>query len=124
MIKTPSLIILATIVFNVSAARAAPEFFETLYDIPLMIGMSEVEEEALNFDKPSGRISKAAGLIVNSNPQAIETYYDATLKQMGWQRTENLTYMRKQERLKINISKSNAYEGDAYIVSFSIEPVS
>lgn len=124
MIKKPSLIILATIVFNISAANAAPQFFESLYDVPLMVGMSEIEDESLTFDKPSGRISKAAGLVLNSNPAAIEAYYDAALKQMGWQAAQKLTYIRKQEQLVINIVKSEGYDAPAHIVSFDIEPVS
>lgn len=63
-------------------------FFETLYDVPIMTGLEELEDQALVFDKPSGRISQAAAVGQGINLSSVYLFYEDTLAQMGWSKTD------------------------------------
>lgn len=83
----------------------ATTFFSVLNDVPVMPGYAEVAEEALTFDKPEGRIIKAAA-VAPATVAASETvlaFYKNTLPQLGWQMEKEGVFVREQERLTLNI---------------------
>lgn len=81
----------------------AATFFHTLNDVPVMPGLRELTDEAVNFDKPEGRIVSATAVSDTVKPEAIKNFYKEALPQLGWQPDENGTFLRDQERLKLII---------------------
>ena len=100
----------------------AAEFFETLYDVPVLLDLEEVSEEALVFDKPSGRIAYAVAVSF-SNRVDILTAYQAALNQMGWEKKSITKYMREGEVLTISVIKSDTSDNGGVSVDFSLKPV-
>ena len=68
-----------------------------------MPGLRELTDEAVNFDKPEGRIVSATAVSDTVKPEAIKNFYKEALPQLGWQPDENGTFLRDQERLKLII---------------------
>ena len=105
-------------------------FFETLYDVPIMTGLQELEDEALVFDKPSGRISHAAAVGQGMNISSIYLFYEDTLGQMGWTKTEaqiqgnlgqTLTFVRGSDELRINAALDKE-DPKTVIIRFYLTP--
>jgi len=82
------------------AARAAEAFVAGLEDLPLMPGLSVVEEAGLIFDAPSGRIVEifARGSVGRTEALA---FYAATLPQLGWTAEGATAYGRERETLRL-----------------------
>ena len=119
--KKTFFIILACTVLSFSAAHAQnsePQFFTSLHDVPLMEGLNEIDTEATAYDKPNGRIIDAFAYTGSLSPNAIMSYYNSTLPQFGWGKTDNGTFYREQEIMRISFEK---HEG-AHIVKISIRP--
>lgn len=81
----------------------ATTFFHTLNDVPVMPGLRELPEESLNFDKPEGRIMAVTAISETVAPEAIRRFYSQTLPQLGWTGQPDGSFLRDQERLKLNI---------------------
>ncbi|MGH1456203.1 MAG: hypothetical protein ACRBDI_05435 [Alphaproteobacteria bacterium] len=94
------------------------QFFSTLQDIPLMKGLTEIEEHATSFDKPGGRIIQAYAIIKNYNEEDVMTYYNATLPQFGWGKSKQGHYYRNGEILKLSFEKNN----NTHILKIMISP--
>ena len=77
-------------------------FIAGVEDLPLMPGLSEIADAGLVFDKPSGRIVEAFAEGAVSR-QAVETFYDTTLPQLGWSPRPDRTFQREGERLYIKV---------------------
>ena len=95
------------------------QFFETLYDIPVMAGLEEVPELALSFDKPDGRISQAGAYASDLTKNDILSFYNKSLEQMGWHSIAAGQYRREREKLEIFIEKS----GGLNLVRFLLQPL-
>jgi hypothetical protein len=106
------------IVTSAHAQNVEPAFLTTINDIPLMPGLQELEDEALVFDKPGGRIveTTAAGAMVT--PAQIEQFYSKTLPQLGWARVSPNHFVRQGEALNLDVSSQNEYG----LVHFSVKP--
>lgn len=76
-------------------------FFETLYDIPIMSGLTEVPDMALSFDSPEGHIAQAAAIGNGASPHAILSFYDHILPDFGWTVLGAGQYIRESETLEI-----------------------
>ena len=100
------------------------QFFETLYDIPVMEGIEEIPEMALSFDKVGGRIAEAGAIASELTESEIITFYKASLEQMGWMaHTFNQSpyiFTREGEKLSIFIDKSKA----SPVIRFLLQPIS
>lgn len=100
------------------------QFFETLYDVPVMEGLEEVPEMALSFDKPNGRIAEAGAVSDRVSPQEVGDFYTKSLVQMGWALApaENtpLRYIREGEVLLISVDKSIG----SLVVRYRLSPYS
>lgn len=93
-------------------------FFSALHDIPLMDGMTEIQDETMMFDKPGGRIIDAYAISDRLSSQDITLYYNATLPQFGWGKTDNLHFYRDKEILSLSFPKHD----DATLLKISIRP--
>ena len=98
-------------------AVAQAAFFSAVEDLPLMPGLQEVADEGMIFDKPEGRIVEAvaAGKVSQDD---ITAFYDATLPQLGWERTAAATFMRSGEVLRYRLEAVN----DDIIIRVTIAP--
>ncbi|QQG36689.1 MAG: hypothetical protein HYS17_02635 [Micavibrio aeruginosavorus] len=81
-------------------------FFYALNDVPLMPGLRELSDEALHFDKPEGRIVAATALGETLAPEAIQRFYGAVLPQLGWIPAGEGSFLRGEERLRLNIQSA------------------
>ena len=112
------------LVIGVSGTYAQnSQFFETLYDVPIMAGMEEIPEMALSFDKVNGRIAEAGAIADGLSDQAIISFYKQSLSQMGWKIQGGVKapyiFIRESEKLSIFIDKS----GTSPIIRFLLQPV-
>ena len=99
------------------AFARADAFFQSVSDIPLMPGLSEITDQEVVFDKPEGRIVEAAAS-TSRNRDAILSFYDSTLPQLGWDKTGAGTFVRSGETLKIGIEDA----GGGRLVHIAILP--
>jgi hypothetical protein len=97
---------------------AETQFFESLYDVPIMPGLEELPEMAMSFDKPDGRISQAAAYSDTLKEDDIAAFYKQSLPQMGWDQKSQGTYVRDGEELKISVEKTGASQ----LVKFQLKP--
>lgn len=95
------LIITATALTGQARAGDLPRFFEVLYDIPVMPGLTEIPDMAMVFDKPAGRIAQAGALGPGLTKAEIIDFYNDSLPQLGWRSQGEGTYLRDGEILRI-----------------------
>ena len=90
---------LFTTLFLVSTVSAG-EFLTGFDDVPVMRGMSQIQNQDLVFDTPGGRIIEGyvAGSVTRT---AVKRFYRSTLPQLGWQRLSDQEFSREGERLRI-----------------------
>jgi hypothetical protein len=93
-------------------------FLSSLNDIPLMPGMTEVEDEAVVFDKASGRIGESLAIAENLESSEISRFYSLTLPQMGWLETQEGSFVRQDERLRISVAAAQGQN----LVRFMVTP--
>ena len=103
-----------------------PQFFEALYDVPVMPGLVEIKEQQSIFDTPQGRIVQV-GAFSQADQAEIMAFYAQTLPQMGWRVIKNkqsadevqgVEYHREKENLRIFTEKSNGSQ----VVHFYLYP--
>ena len=92
-------------------------FFSNVEDLPLMSGLREVVDEGMVFDKPEGRIVEAIAIGAVSR-EAIATFYNTTLPELGWQQNGSDTFSRSGEVLRYRLG---VVDGETSI-RFSIAP--
>lgn len=95
------------LISGLSIAGEPVRFFQGLPDIPLMEGLTEVEEEAYIFDKPEGRIAQASATGNGLSKNAIELYYRQSLPQFGWIPLQSgmNAFERKEEILRLETAE-------------------
>jgi len=83
------------------------DYFNDLQDIPVAPGLQEVEDAALVYDKPDGRIieQEARG---KARLEDILDFYKETLPQLGWVQVKGgefgyQYYYRNDEELKLRL---------------------
>lgn len=101
-----------------SEGRGGTVFFQTLQDIPAMQGLSEIEDYALVFDKPEGRIVEMVAQIKGASVDAVRRYYAGVLPQLGWAKEREDHYIRGNERLALDFEQESA----GNFVRFTVEP--
>lgn len=107
------------LMYTVPVQAESNRFFDTLHDVPVMSGLEPVPDMAINYDKPSGRISEAGAIIPdNLTDRAVLSFYTASLSQMGWRSLGRSMYQRNAEKLTISIEKTKA----SRVIRFSIFP--
>jgi hypothetical protein len=84
-----------------SRAAASQTYIDRIADLPLMDGLSEVDDAGVSFDKPSGRIVEAFahGSVAAGD---VRRFYRDTLPQLGWTRVRRDTFAREEEKLTLD----------------------
>jgi hypothetical protein len=87
-------------------APAPAPFIERLGDVPLMPGLSIVDDGGVDFDAPGGRIVEvtAAGAVPRA---AVLHFYRQSLPPLGWN-GRDLVYQREGEKLRIELAGAGA----------------
>ena len=93
-------------------------FFETLQDVPVMPGLTELEDYKLVFDKPEGRIVEMVAKIEGASIDDVRNYYSRSLPQLGWVMTAPDNYMRGGEHLSFNFERE---QNDSF-VRMTVQP--
>ncbi|HEX9490811.1 MAG TPA: hypothetical protein VF930_11025 [Stellaceae bacterium] len=96
----------------------AADFVAGTEDVPLMPGLAAVAGSSVVFDKPQGRIveAQASGKVSRS---AVQSFYGATLPQLGWKSTGANAWQREGELLRLDF---HGRDGDL-TVGFSLSPL-
>lgn len=99
--------------------KAGATFTTVIDDLPLMPGLSPVEEKDVLFVTSEGRIAQT----VAKGPVDIDEvyhFYQRSLPQLGWKKTSARTFERDGEKLRIDASSVNPKA--VTIVRFSVQP--
>jgi hypothetical protein len=96
-----SILIAGLFLLTVANSRAE-QFLAGFEDVPVMPGIEAVGNAGVAFDSPGGRIVEAyaSGSVTRD---AVRSYYQAALPQLGWTRTGPLEFSRAGERLSIEL---------------------
>jgi hypothetical protein len=99
-------------------AAHADVFVPGTEDLPLMPGLTAVANSGVVFDKPQGRIVEvqASGKVSRS---AVQSFYGATLPQLGWKSAGANAWQREGELLRLDF---HGRDGDL-TVGFSLSPL-
>lgn len=82
------------------AVRAADGFVPGISDLPLMPGLAAVQDEAVVFDVPGGRVVEAWAEGTGTR-EAIRSFYGTTLPQLGWRAAGPDLFRREGESLRL-----------------------
>ncbi len=83
-----------------------------------MPGLVEVEEQAVVFDKPEGRIIESVAVTGPLARADIAAYYAQALPQLGWTGAGADTYIRQNERLILSFEN----HGGQDFIRFMVKP--
>ncbi len=85
---------------------AADTFVIGFEDLPLMIGLAQVQQDSVLFDTPQGRIvqASATGTVTRN---AVLSFYSSTLPQLGWVSVDQATFQREGETLRIEFTQTD-----------------
>jgi len=99
-------------------ALAAPAAYSmVIEDLPLMPGMAEKPDEAIDFDSPAGRI---AGTAAETEATATDIlgFYAGALPPLGWTVLPPAGFVREGETLTLDIEQKNGVS----LVRFNLTP--
>lgn len=90
---------------------AGDDFVSGFEDLPLPAGLVQLEDGAVSFDSPAGRIVEAYAESPTLTVEKIKKYYADTLVQLGWKQDKTvknnaLAFTRDGEALRISFEKS------------------
>ena len=89
---------------SAAADEGPTEEVAGIWSVPLMPGLTEIEEETIVFDKPEGRIIMAVAEGCIGEDRAF-TFYETALAEIGWVPATTtfrlLEFTRADERLEI-----------------------
>jgi len=112
-----TIFILSLCLFVMPAPAWSANFLDSMNDIPLIKGLSELTDEQILFDKPDGRIVTATA-VGNLPRQKVLQFYHDTLPQLGWTEIAMGHYQREKENLKISFSAKDGTD----FVYFTLSP--
>lgn len=98
-------------------------FVQGSEDIPLLVGMEQINNDALGFDTASGSImSSSYETLVDF--EMIKDFYIETLPQIGWQISNNspnkVSFNREKETLEINFIAEDETDIVRFLISSEI----
>lgn len=103
------------------AVHAESAYVPGISDLPVPAGFVLVENSSSVFRSQAGRIIEASFQGSSTKPD-IEEFYDLTLRALGWNRDEKLTYLREAEKLIITIHQKKIDNKNIMEIHFSISP--
>ena len=98
--------------------RAQGQFFQTLYDVPIMEGLIEIRSERVIFDSPSGRIVQVTAMSDNIDVNNVYSFYNNVLLQFGWIYQQKGLYYRDGETLRISHKKTTS----GWLIHYDLVP--
>ncbi|HEC91299.1 MAG TPA: hypothetical protein ENI55_06500 [Alphaproteobacteria bacterium] len=100
-------VLLATFFLLFARPAAAAAYLSAVNDLPLMTGLNEALGQGVVFDVPQGRIVQAyaSGPVSRA---AVESFYAATLPQLGWRPAGPMRFNREGEQLALEITETGA----------------
>ncbi|MBF0373797.1 MAG: hypothetical protein HQL39_10305 [Alphaproteobacteria bacterium] len=111
-------LVLALFLLAAPHGAGAGQFLAAVEDLPLMPGLAETAEGSLVFETPQGRIIEASAE-GRLKPEAVQSFYDATLPQLGWQPVGSGFFRREGEVLTVTVGGAG---GGRVLVHFSVLP--
>jgi hypothetical protein len=87
-------------------------------DLPVYPGFISNEGENISYDSPEGRIVDASFRSDNVRAAEVRTYYETTLKQLGWNKKDKQLYERDGETLQLQIFE----KAHSTFLKFNIRP--
>ncbi|MFN3230823.1 MAG: hypothetical protein ACE363_01545 [Alphaproteobacteria bacterium] len=105
-----ALLICLMMMAGTAVAQDAPVYVAGVSGVPLMPGLTELEDETVVFDKPGGRIVDAVATGAMPTDQVL-TYYSEALDVYGWidavpEIADGLIVMREGEVLHLRIREA------------------
>ncbi|MBE6449384.1 MAG: hypothetical protein E7013_01615 [Alphaproteobacteria bacterium] len=97
----------------------ADSFLEGTEDVPLMNGMQYSADETFSIDNEDGRLYFSK-LFIDAKNSDILTFYRQTLPQLGWQETQDFTFEREDEILRIAVVDSEYHSNKKTTVIFEL----
>lgn len=109
-------VLVAALLTTAAAADERAAFLAGHEDLPLMPGLTQVEDAAVAFDTSSGRIivAWATGPVERA---AVLAFYADTLPELGWTRMRADRFQREGETLQLEFAA-----GDLLTVRFTVAP--
>lgn len=93
------------LIIPIRANAEDPTFFSALHDIPVMSGLTEMQDSTA-YDKPEGRIIDVFAITNNHSEKNIIAYYNETLPQLGWGATSPTRFYRAKEILTLSFEET------------------
>ena len=87
-------------------SQNAQRFISVIEDLPLMAGLSEVGE-GVQFSTSQGRIAEVTTM-GKVKREAVISFYESTLPQLGWKRVAKGRFAREEETLELVFEKKRA----------------
>jgi hypothetical protein len=98
--------ILAALVLTVLAISSLPAFatdyLSGISDLPLPAGLVEAKDKSTVFDSAVGRVVTAYATGPGT-ADSVHDFYDDTLPQLGWSKTDEGNWRREKQTLKIDV---------------------
>jgi len=107
------------LLLSAPAVAAQTVYSRVIEDLPLMPGMAELSDNAVVFDKPSGRIVETEAT-TTASPASVRKFYAEALPPLGWKALGVSEFVRDRETLKIDIEEKKPEE----VVHFTLTPAS
>lgn len=97
--------------------RAEETYFIGNFDIPVFEGLTIIEKESVEFDKPDGQISEYQAERVSSLADVFE-FYKNSMPELGWTKTEetNQQLIFRRNKEQVTIAKETNEDGDSLVV--------
>lgn len=117
LLAAAAIALLITAAPGVARWALAVEYLSEIADLPVADGLAEQKDKSTVFDAPMGRIvtAYASGKIT---ADAVRDFYDGALPALGWEKTGEGTFRRKNETLKIDVL--GGQDGSPVNVSFTL----
>ena len=104
--------------FLISSAFA-DSFLVGTEDIPLMSGMQYSEDETFSIDNEDGRLYFSK-VFVSAEISQIWDFYRQTLPQLGWTETQDATFQRDDEILRMAVVDDSYHKEKKTTVIFEL----
>ena len=107
-----SVLLIAGLPATAQEAQSDSDFIADFGDVPLMKGLTELEEERVIFDTEAGTIAETV-LTGKLKANDILDFYSESLKQLGWRKlkagssSHRLSFSRDRQVLSLRLFDSN-----------------
>lgn len=93
-------------------------YLSVIDDVPLIDGLTEMTDNAFAFDKPEGRIAETVAQ-GTADTAFVESFYRATLPQLGWQAQGPGVWTRDKEKITLRVERRD----NVTYARFTLSPV-